>query len=284
VYALYAYRAAFLKAHVPAEYMTAVMNNHTGMYPRSAYIEEARRLGVNILPPCIHTSGIECSAEGNSLRVGLQEIKGLSLSAMERIVRERGQHTFESPLDFFARVSLSLPEAENLVLCGALDEWKIPRPSLVWLCRNLRPAGSMFGDPVRYPDLPDYSWEKKLEYEYNVLGFICGGHPLLFLKQQKEFRPCLDLASLDSRIDEEIQAAGLGLTARSYSTSRGQVMGFMTIEDETGVAEVTLRSDVYAAHRRIIYSQGPFRIRGTVRRRYGDVSIEAEEIEHISVF
>jgi DNA polymerase-3 subunit alpha/error-prone DNA polymerase len=282
VYAAYAWRAAYLKVHFPAEYMTAVMNNHTGMYPRSAYIEEARRLGVRILPPDIHESGIEYGCEQNGLRVGLGEIKGLSSTVMRAVIGERSRRPFDSPFDFFRRTAPPVPEAENLVLAGALDCFGISRPTLMWLCRN-RDAQPDIPFPDGYhPDLPDYSITERIRYEYEVLGFTCAGHPVSFLRGLDRFPDALPLSSVPAHAGSRVRAGGIGLAARSCRTKHGRTMGFLTIEDETGIAEVTVPPAHYARFRPVIHSRGPFLVTGTAEERYGHVSILADTIESLS--
>ena len=136
----------------------------------------------------------------------------------------------------------------------------------------------MFKEAVQYPDLPEYPLLKKLVYEQEVLGFTCCGHPLFFLKQERKFPSCMDLDSLSSHINEDIRAAGITIAARSCRISRNRTMGFMTIEDETGTAEVALSPDIYARYRRIIYSKGPFLVTGPVRERHGSLTIQAHRV------
>ncbi|MBD3300232.1 MAG: DNA polymerase III subunit alpha [Candidatus Moranbacteria bacterium] len=283
VYGACAYRAAWLKVHYPAEYMTAVMNNHTGMYPRSAYIEEARRIGVNILQPHVLKSDAEFTTEDDGLRVGLCEIHGLSSSVIRRIIAEREERPFRSPFDFFQRAVPPVPEAEALVLSGALDFWEINRPTLIWICRN-RDAEPALPFPDEYcPDLPDYNEAEKMKYEYEYLGFTCSSHPLSYLRKQEGFPDAAVLSELEHHTGEEITAAGIGLTARSCRTKKKETMGFLTIEDETATAEVTLQPAKYPLFRPIIYSRGPLLVSGKVEERYGHLSIIAENIKALGV-
>jgi DNA polymerase III alpha subunit len=262
--------------------MTSVMNNHTGMYPRSAYIEEARRIGVRILPPDVLRSEVEFTAQEDGLRVGLCEIHGLSGSVIRRIIDERQQRSFRSPFDFFQRTAPPVPEAENMVLAGALDSWGINRPTLIWICRN-RDAEPDLPFPDEYsPDLPDYTEAEKMKYEYEVLGFTCRRHPVAFLREQESFPEAVMLSELHSHSGRKVSVAGIGLTARSCKTKKKEAMGFLTIEDETDTAEVTLQPAKYPLFRPIIYSRGPFLVSGKVEERYGHLSIIAESIESLA--
>ncbi len=282
VYGACAYRAAWLKVHYPVEYMTSVMNNHTGMYPRSAYIEEARRIGVGILSPHILKSEAEFTSEGDGLRVGFCEIHGLSSSVIRRILSEREERPFRSPFDFFQRVAPPVPEAEALVLSGALDFWGINRPTLIWICRNRDAEPSLPFSGEYCPDLPDYTEAEKMKYEYEALGFTCARHPVSYLRELEHFPEAVLLSKLEQHAGSRITAAGIGLTARSCRTKKKETMGFLTIEDETATAEVTLQPAQYPLFRPIIYSRGPFLVSGNVEERYGHFSIIAETIESLA--
>jgi DNA-directed DNA polymerase III PolC len=150
-YGRIAYRAVWLKTHHPAVYMTAFLNSYTGYYRTRVYVEEARRLGVTILPPEINRSGIDFEIEWlkrrdqaarskiPALRLGLGTIKGLSSALLDSILRERASHgPFLSLPDFLERSGVHTDEAEHLIQCGALDSFDRTRPELLWRLHLLR--------------------------------------------------------------------------------------------------------------------------------------------------
>jgi DNA-directed DNA polymerase III PolC len=129
-YALTAYRSAYMKAHYPAEFLAAQINNMGGYYGPAVYVEEARRLGVELLGPHVNESGAWCEVPGNpkgrgnrrGIRIGLQFVKGLSEKAIERVLTERrGGGRFNSLIDLMARVQISPQEIMALVKVGACD-------------------------------------------------------------------------------------------------------------------------------------------------------------------
>ena len=165
-YARVSFQAAYLKTHFPAEFMAAVISNQGGFYSAFAYVSEARRLGITVLPPDAAESKIHWMGGGRTMRVGLMSIKGLSmhmagnsggpligntarrclemrnprtarpmeLPTAHRIIAEREKFPFVSSADFFDRVRPDEAEASALIQCGALDRFhpKKHRAALLW--------------------------------------------------------------------------------------------------------------------------------------------------------
>ena len=132
-YALTAYRSAYMKTHYPAHYMAAQINNLGGYYGTSVYVEDARRMGIKLLPPHVNHSGAFCEAgqppETRTIRFGLQFVKGLSEKTIALIQSERRAHgPFHHLLDLLSRVEMSMAEAISLVKVGACDNLEIGEP------------------------------------------------------------------------------------------------------------------------------------------------------------
>ena len=151
-YGRIAYRAVWLKAHHPAVYMAAFLASETGYYQPRVYVEEARRLGVPILPPDVNRSADTFAVEwvergparssaasagprGSSepcLRVGLRQVKGLSERLRRTLLEQRERSPFLSLTDLLERTGARVDEAANLIRCGALDSFDRTRPELLW--------------------------------------------------------------------------------------------------------------------------------------------------------
>ena len=157
-YADLAYRMAYLKAHYPAEFLAAMCSSGAGFYHVSAYVEEAKRWGIEIRLPSVNHSRLEYTTEPRrrtdlqvcllssnvrvcpdssprktngtgleacptAIRIGLMQVKGLRLETIENIVRSREEHgPYRSLEDFLARVPVERDEIESLIKCGAFDE------------------------------------------------------------------------------------------------------------------------------------------------------------------
>jgi DNA-directed DNA polymerase III PolC len=172
-YGVLAYHATYLKAHYPAEFYVAVLNNHQGMYPRRAHVEEAKRLGIRFLGPDVHESGAEyelvesgtevfegdpaathssdhgppaSSSPGRgrpepgsrgTLRIPLTQVKGLGAETIGRILEARRWGRFGSLREFVSRTGAGSDEVESLVKGGALDSLGRSRTTLLLEARLL---------------------------------------------------------------------------------------------------------------------------------------------------
>jgi error-prone DNA polymerase len=153
-FALESFESLYWRAHYPAEFMAAVLSNQGGYYTTMEYIEEARRMGLRILHPCISRSNVRYTGKGRELRVGLMQVKGLREGIMEQIVAEREREGgYRSVEDFVRRVPVTRREAETLAKCGAMDTLGGRRPELLWqvaLCHGTgQRKAAIDGEPVQ---------------------------------------------------------------------------------------------------------------------------------------
>jgi error-prone DNA polymerase len=124
-YAQVSCKSAYLRAHYPAEFMAAVISNEGGFYSPFAYVSEARRMGLAVLPPDINASEWHYTGNGRTIRMGFMQIKGLRHEVVETIVTERSKHgAFRSFHDFMARVRPDLTQVRVLVKWGAAIAWQ----------------------------------------------------------------------------------------------------------------------------------------------------------------
>ena len=153
-FALVSYQTAWLKAHYPAEFMAAVLSNQGGFYDTCAYVEEARRLGLTLLPPDVNESeyrftscadpvtlslskGGRVTHTHGVVRIGLMQVKHLSGSAIESILENRRNGPYTSLDNFLSRVTIDANETEMLIRCGAMDAFAKSRPQLLWQLKLL---------------------------------------------------------------------------------------------------------------------------------------------------
>ncbi len=208
-FALVSYRAAYLKAHYPAEFMAAVLSNRGGFYGASEYIEEARRLGLKILPPDINRSSFEstaCNPNSNkkptrneAIRIGFMQIKNLTQKTIDRILKNRSSSAYNSLEDFLERTLTETGEAESLIRCGAFDSLASSRPELLWKLelfkkgQNSSSSRSNRQHPlfpllpskletpcaVKTPQFPQYDLNEKIWAELECLDVAVSSHPTL---------------------------------------------------------------------------------------------------------
>jgi len=287
-YAILAYQLAYLKAHYPLEFMVAVLNHQWGMYPKRVHVEEAKRLGLKLLGPCVNRSAAEFTVESGKIRVGLGQVKNLSERSINGILEGRRRGPFRSLTDFLARVNITEPEAENLILGGAFDSAARIRPDLILelkttyptLRRRAGPNDLISGsyDPFRRPELKDYSPEQKLAHELSILGLSAGVHPMGLLRPSLEKRGVVDSLTLPHRVGKSVRTAGVLAATRKTATRNNDQMQFITLEDEKGIFEVTLFPRVYRKFGHLIDGYGPYVVEGTVEDQYGALTVNARRV------
>ncbi|HTE00040.1 MAG TPA: DNA polymerase III subunit alpha [Mucilaginibacter sp.] len=209
-YAFVAYQTAYLKAHYPSEYMAAVLNNQNNMEKITFFMEECRRMGVEVLGPDINESDMSFAVnKRGQIRFGLTGVKGVGEKAVESIIEERIERgPYKSVYDFAQRSNvraLTKKSYENLVYGGAFDEFKLNRARffaktengiLTGIERLVKYANdyqntqsstqsSLFGGSVAsyipeppLPEAEEWPLIEKLKYEKEVIGIYLTGHPL----------------------------------------------------------------------------------------------------------
>ncbi|MDR6940583.1 DNA polymerase III subunit alpha [Mucilaginibacter pocheonensis] len=209
-YAFVAYQTAYLKAHYPSEYMAAVLNNQNNMEKITFFMEECRRMGVEVLGPDINESDMSFAVnKKGQVRFGLTGVKGVGDKAVESIIEEREANgPYTSVYDFARRSntrSVNRKSYENLVYGGAFDEFGINRSQffaktdlgvLTGVERLIKYANdyqnvqsssqsSLFGGSVAsyvpepaMPEAEEWPLIEKLKYEKAVIGIYLTGHPL----------------------------------------------------------------------------------------------------------
>ena len=205
-YGLVAFQSAYLKAHHPAAYMAAALNNVQGIYPTRVHLWEAKRMGVEVLSPCVNHSGVEftyeiigdCPELNGAIRIGLNQVKDLTQQTMEQIVEKRCSTSFSSLRDFMQRVRAGLSEIESLILVGGFDFTGRNRPELVWQARAMfgklktRPTNGTFGNletDIETPRLPEFSLEQKVNYELQILDCPVSAHPVKLVRRRFDRNP-----------------------------------------------------------------------------------------------
>ena len=289
-FALVSYRAAYLKAHHPAEFMAAVLTNEGGFYDPCAYIEEARRIGIEILPPHINQSRYEFFAEqSDAIRIGLMQVRGLSRSTIEQITKTRQEGMFESVHDFLMRVAPDLSETETLIHCGALDGLGPSRPAmfveaLLWHRRSpssrersqtLLPLN--IEHQCQIPKFSDPTDTDKLLAEIDTLEMAATAHPMTLYGVTNENWPkgFTRARDLDKIHFSFATMMGIIVTQKSIRTTQGKLMKFISFEDPTGTFEVTLFPKVYQRFGHILIDKGPFIIKGKIEKDNGSRTVNA---------
>jgi DNA polymerase III subunit alpha len=298
-YADISYRMAYLKTHHTAEFLAAMCSAGAGFYHVSAYVEEAKRWGIEVQLPSVNHSRMEYTAEGGgdgkrALRVGLMQVRGLRVETITAILRAREEDgEFRSLKDFLRRVPVDRDEIESLIKCGALDEaCDMTRPELLWQWNLLQAdkgaharASEGVGQaflPVVFAteekngqtrmSVPQYTLEQKSKYEREILEVCVSGHPLDFLPRNGEAWS----DELPGLRGKRVTLCGWVVTYRHVGTKNYRNMMFVTLEDQRGVYEVVLFPDAYDRYGGLVFETRTMRVTGRVEP---DGQINGEKLE-----
>lgn len=292
-YAKVSFQAAYLKVHYPAEFMAAVISNQGGFYSTFAYVSEAKRMGLTIIPPDVRTSEIPWTGRGNRLQVGFMAVQGLSHRTAERLVDQRARRPFASAMDFFTRIAPEADEARALIHCGALDELEPyegeqNRAALCWLLARWQKGksvetGSLFVPSVKPPPLPEGEPLERLRSEFRVLGFLCACHPIILFDRYRrrlktvrardmENWPPLQSSSARCRL----RFLGWMITGKVVGTKQGETMQFLSFEDETGQVECTFFPRIYDRFCHLLHRKGPLLLEGYIDQEFGVSTLTVE--------
>ncbi len=289
-YARVSFQSAFLKTHYPAEFMAAVISNQGGFYSTFAYISEARRMGLTILPPDVNQSRVRWQGQGIHLRVGLQSIKNLGIGLQRSIVENRkADRPYENITDFLQRVRPDETETRALIHSGALDTLH-PGEShadLLWalaVWRNSRNLRSQQGDwfelypTVQRPILPPDSPYQRLRREYETLGFLCDLHPMTLYGDCLKDQNLVKAVDFPRYVGRRIRFAGLLITGKVVRTRYDEPMEFLTFEDETGLVETTFFPDAYRRFCALLDHSRPFLLSGKVEEDFGALTLTVSHV------
>ena len=257
------YQMAYLKAHYPLYFYTELLNNVMGDEAKCAeYINECKKMGIQVLPPSINLSDTYFSIHEEGIRFGLYAIKGIGINTIESLAIERNKGPFVDYFDFIARMNLhklSRNIFEALIDAGALDEFSTSRKSLKL---SLDDALS-YADLVRVEKEGQLSIDlgliskplmmvakedrfDRLEREKSVLGLYLSEHPISTLKQQLNIH-----TQLSDLMNVRGKGEGFGCITKIYQhrTKKGDLMGFVTIMDESGSFELVIMPNLYGHYR-----------------------------------
>ncbi|HOE26295.1 MAG TPA: DNA polymerase III subunit alpha [bacterium] len=308
-FALLSWQVAFLKAHWPAEFIAAVLSNGGGFYPAQAYLDEARRLGLAVLPPHVNRSGAAFDAGPGWIRAGLGRVKGLRGETIRRITAARTTGgPFVSIEDLVRRAGPDRREAERLILCGACAGLGRSRPEMLralYLCggRRRRPVElPLFGDapaaaaasacrgagtaasagphpPSPAPRVSEYDAPTAHALERGILGAHVTAHPLEAVGAAETPPGFIRAVALDRQAGRRVALVGWLVCTKRVRTSRGGQMRFLTFEDATALFEAVLFPDAYRRFGHLLRSPGPFAVRGLASDDGGAVVLKIDRLE-----
>lgn len=310
-YAMLTFRAAWLKAHYPAQYMAAVLSADMHNTDKVVtLVDEVKRLRLTVHPPDVNLSASRFSATTNGIRYGLGAVRGVGEGPVEAMIAARTDGAFESLADFCHRVDARRANKrvlEALIRAGAMDSFGAPEESIELVRARLleeMPAtvqgaeraardaeigiDDMFGgvpegvSAIMRDRVRALTKREMLDGEKEALGFYLTGHPIDdYLDEIREFckQPIARLSVKDGRQ----AAAGLVVSMRSRRGRNGS-MGFLVLDDRSARIEVAVFGDVYQQHRAKLIKDAVLVVLGEVQRDDfdGKLKLKADSIMTIA--
>ncbi len=263
-FALMVYVSAWLKRHQPAAFAAGLLNSQPmGFYAPAQIVRDAQDHGVCVQPVDAQISGWDCSLEGDApdLRLGMRLVKGLHQDEAERVtdaVRRRGG--FNSIEDLWRESGVRVATLRRLASADAYLSMGLDRQQAMWQIRALRDEKLPIFDQIERKRakrgeriaLPAIPAQRQVVHDYASVGLSLKAHPVSFLREQLDAAGVTKTEALANEAEwkngDRISVAGVTLVRQRPATASGMV--FITIEDETGVANLILRPKIYARDRK----------------------------------
>jgi error-prone DNA polymerase len=298
-FALIAYASAYLKVHYLAAFTCGLLNNQPmGFYSPAVLVKDAQRHGLRVHPVCIQRSEWQCSIEHESdgslsIRIGLNYAKGLRQSCAEALLAARNADgPFSSVDDLTRRVSsLNRKELVLLAQIGALNSvgQVSHRRDALWQVEQAgRPVGPLLRasttNQTKRSAMPlrKMTTDERLAADYSGSGLTCGPHPMRYhrdILMRKGFLSADELAR--STNNKFVKIAGCVIARQRPGTAKGFV--FLSMEDETGIANVIITPDLFERERVVVTRNRFLGIEGTLQVQNGVIHVKACRIEPIDI-
>jgi DNA polymerase-3 subunit alpha len=294
-YSIISFQTAWLKVNYAAEYMAALLSSEIGDTDKVvSYINEARELGIEVLPPSVNESGWKFTVTGDKqIRFGLGAIRHVGRTAIESIIKSRDcSGSYSALTDFCDRIDLRLCNKrviESLIAAGALDQFGGHRAQLLAAVDSAyaeaqvrqaeRNAGqvTLFGEDsgeestaaaATLPLVEPWSEAERLAKEKEVIGFFISGHPLERFREEARLFSSRTTATLSTWSDHQVDAAVV-VTAvkRRISRKTGSEYARLTVEDFHGTAEALVFPDTWSRLSEVIVPDAALLLTGTYSAR-----------------
>ena len=300
-YAFVAYQTAFLKCHYPVEYLSSLLSSVAGDQEKTqAYIEEALKYGIKVLPPDINKSYLEYAPDGKNIRFGLASIKQVGEGVIEEIIKEREANgDFKSIYDFIKRVDVKCANKralEGLIKAGAFSTIEKSRKQLMENLEYITSTASkeakekesgqgslfdMLGDTASVEDAKfhlsgsdeEYDARQIQIFEKEFLGFYVTSHPLSTIRDKLPFLMTHKISQIpDIPNDKVVTICGLVTATKQIPTRNDptKFVRFVTVEDLTGKIDTLAFNSKIAEYNDFLQNEQRIIVSGKVSRRSDD--------------
>ena len=308
VYGVTSYRTAYLKAHYPAEYFSALLSSVLDSANKlKAYIDDAQKFGVRVLPPDINKSGSDFTVSEGAIRFGLLAIKNVGRNLSDAIVAERKHGEFRSFDEFVSRLAhteLNKRTVESLIKCGCFDSLGVPRSALLTCFEDIieseqdkrrsnvsgqldlfsmggGQSDAMGSSGYKYPDVAEFPLKELLMLEKESSGMYFSGH---LIDNYSRHLSTLGVDKISDIIDsfseegseaifkdkDNVKIAGIITSKKTKVTKNGATMAFLTVEDKYAEIGIIAFAKQYQKYSDELYVDNAICVSGTVSDREGE--------------
>ncbi|MGB9760990.1 MAG: DNA polymerase III subunit alpha [Caldimicrobium thiodismutans] len=304
-YALLSYQTAYLKAHYPVYFLASILTYEINKSEEvSKYLTLAERMGIPILSPDINLSGAGFSVENGAIRIGLQAIKNVGEEAVQEIIRKRPYKDF---IDFCQKVDrekVNKKTIEALIKAGAFDSLEPNRakllhnlPTILSFTQESKGA-SLFGQPsllkldifnsLKLEEVPEWTFEEKLNFEKQALGFFLSDHPLRKYRGLVEIFTPYNLENIKKEnISDKIILCALISEIKLKTTRSGNKIALLKLEDEFAIGKALIFPDIYKEKMNLIKESSILWFKGeldTEEENYTFIVEDLKPLEDLSFF
>jgi error-prone DNA polymerase len=297
---LIAYASAYLKVHHLAAFTCAMLNNQPmGFYAPAVLVKDAQRHGLRVRPIDAQRSEWLCTLEAEldgplSMRIGMNYAKGLRKSSAEALIIARNRDgAFTSVNELSARVpALNRKELVTLARIGALNsiDKVADRRDALWQVEQAgRPVGPLLrgiedhrNESCANNPLRQMNTDERIAADYAGMGLTTGPHPMAYHRaalRAQGIRASDDLAHCDN--NRFVRIAGCVIARQRPGTAKGFV--FLSLEDETGIANVIITPDIFERDRMVITRSRFLRVSGLLQNQDGVIHVKAQQITPLDI-
>lgn len=301
-FALIAYASNYVKCHFPDVFCAALLNSQPmGFYAPAQIVGDARAHGVDVLPVCVNRSRWDCTLEEcgdnerHAVRLGMRLVKGLAVADAARIVAARMDGAFASVDDIWRRSGVP---AASLVQLAEADAFhpslRLKRRDALWAIKALRdePLPLFAAAAEREMRVIAEQVEPGVELrqmteghnvveDYGHTGLTLRDHPIAFLRADLDKRNIITCEeAMTARDGRWVMTAGLVLVRQKPGSAKGVM--FITIEDETGPANIVVWPKLFEKRRRVVLGASLMAINGRIQREGDVVHLVAQQLFDLS--
>ncbi len=301
-FALIAYASNYVKRHFPDVFCTALLNSQPmGFYAPAQIVQDARAHGIEVRPVCINQSRWDCTLEliertnRHAVRLGMRLVKGLAVADSARIVAARMNASFETVDDVWRRSHVPTEALVQLAEADAfLPSLKLQRRDAIWAIKALRDeplplfaaASEREARAITEQQEPEVALRQmtaghNVVADYSHVGLTLRDHPIAFLRKELTVRRIVTCAeAMNARDGRWLMTAGLVLVRQKPGSAKGVM--FITIEDETGPANLVVWPSLFERRRRIVLGSSMMAINGRVQREGEVAHLVAQQLFDLS--